>query len=404
MKSKFVIQRLGIALGVICLAGCVSPKTSLKNQVEKKSSGISDGAHPSESTVIPPDKITIETKKTVDKKTAEVPEWVAGNSEANQSLNDKALSDLANKLRTSRIDSLSDSTTICTVNGEPITVGDYRRQFKTEQEQMQASLAMNPQLSNNLIRMAHEQGVMLNAEERKRLINSANKMQVGGTKSFNQMLAQNHMTKNQFRDQVFDVGLAFKMSGKLIEEGLLKELISRKLLSQAAKAEGHSKEALNKYNEVSKSPQYKRLLEVSGISVSNLRDDIITNELCLKQIEKIKNESPVTDSENSALINNALGILFKRKGDFLAAQNAYREAINSGGNNFPVIHYNLALLLEKMNKSKEAAYEFNTYLRLAPNGINARNAQNHLKKCLNKASWQQITLFLFRLKHFYPPD
>lgn len=83
------------------------------------------------------------------------------------SVNDKALADLAKKLQVSRLDVLSNSTVICTVNGDPITVGDYRHQFKTEQEQVQASLSANPQVSNKLIQMAQEQGVTLSLEEKK---------------------------------------------------------------------------------------------------------------------------------------------------------------------------------------------------------------------------------------------
>ncbi len=212
---------------------------------------------------------------------------------------EKDLASLARTLQAARLDALADSMVICTVNGDPITMGDYRRQFKTEQEQVQASLAVNPELSKKLIQMAQEQGVALSLEERKHLAISANKMQAGGSKGFNKMLAENKMTKSQFRDQVFDVGLAFKMAGKLIEDGLLRELISRKLLSQAAKDHGYSKEALNKYTEISKSQQYKRLLQVSGISADDLRNEIITNELCLRQIDKIKKESPITDTEIS---------------------------------------------------------------------------------------------------------
>ncbi len=96
-------------------------------------------------------------------------------------------------------------------------------------------------------------------------------------------------------------------------------------------------------------------------------------------LEKAKSLT-IEQSENSALIDNALAILLKQKGDLSAAQSAYNEAIRVGGDNYPVIHYNLAILLEQMDKPSEAAKEFNTYLRLAPSGLNAVNAQSHLKK------------------------
>jgi tetratricopeptide (TPR) repeat protein len=91
------------------------------------------------------------------------------------------------------------------------------------------------------------------------------------------------------------------------------------------------------------------------------------------------NSLSIEKGENTALINNSLAICLKQKGDFQAAQSAYNEAIKSGGDNFPVIHYNLAILLEQMDKPAEAAQEFKTYLSLAPHGLNAAKAQSHLK-------------------------
>ena len=303
MKSSYFVSFFCIIISTINLTACIPSKSELKDQtsniahvpnvetLNRKSSNTlinrkNDPLSPSVNT-LPSNKISAPAK----------PSALLKDSSSASRLEDNDLSSIATKLQSSRLDTLPASMIICTVNGDPITINDYRHQFKTEQEQMQASLAMNQQVANKLLQMAQEKGVSLSAEERKHLMASANKMQAGGTKAFNKMLAENHMTKNQFQDQVFDVGLAFKMSGKLIEEGLLKELISRKLLAQAAKENGFSKEALNKYSEVTKSPQYKRLIEVSGMSVDDLHDEIVTSELCLKQIEKIKKDSPITDAE-----------------------------------------------------------------------------------------------------------
>jgi tetratricopeptide (TPR) repeat protein len=91
----------------------------------------------------------------------------------------------------------------------------------------------------------------------------------------------------------------------------------------------------------------------------------------------------IKNSGNSALIDNSLAILFRQKGNWRAAHTAYTQALETGGNDFPVIHYNFAILLEQMNKPKEAKQEFNAYLGLSPRGINALSAQNHLKKLNN---------------------
>ncbi len=89
-----------------------------------------------------------------------------------------------------------------------------------------------------------------------------------------------------------------------------------------------------------------------------------------------------SEHKNCALIDNTRAIILKQKGDLSAAQSAYLEALNAADNNYPVIHYNLALLYEQMSKPKEARQEFNTYLQLSPHGLNAKNAQNHLKSTL----------------------
>lgn len=282
MKSRSLIILLCALAGTINLSACAPSKSSLKEQLKENSitnKGLSDNTG---------NESKLSAGNAVNNKAGEEPKIARGD-----------LSDLQKKLQSSKIDNLRNSAIICTVNGDPITVGDYRHQFKLEQEQMEASLATNPQMSSNLIQMAKEQHVSLSPEEKDRLSKSANKMENGTSKGLNKVLSENHMTKSQFQEQIFDVGLAFKMASRLIEEGLLDELISRKLLCQAAKKNGFSKEAMNKYNEVSKSAQYKKLVQISGMSDEDLRNEIVQNELCLKQIEKIKNESPLSEKEIS---------------------------------------------------------------------------------------------------------
>jgi len=106
--------------------------------------------------------------------------------------------------------------------------------------------------------------------------------------------------------------------------------------------------------------------------------NLIKAQECLEKAKGLAKNEP----GNRALINNTLGIALKQKGDLSGAQTAYEEAIADGGKQYPVFHYNLGMLLEKMNKQKEAAKEFNLYLQLDPNGLNAKNAKNHLSKML----------------------
>ncbi|HEY9713391.1 MAG TPA: tetratricopeptide repeat protein [Chroococcales cyanobacterium] len=79
---------------------------------------------------------------------------------------------------------------------------------------------------------------------------------------------------------------------------------------------------------------------------------------------------------------NALGIMLKTRGDLKGASAAYRMALSQAGNDYPVIHYNLAILLEKMEKTREAVREYKLYLAQAPNGLNVKQAQTRLKRLL----------------------
>lgn len=77
---------------------------------------------------------------------------------------------------------------------------------------------------------------------------------------------------------------------------------------------------------------------------------------------------------------NLYGILLKQEGKLEQADHAFKMGIAQSSGKYPVLHYNRALLLEKMNKKSEAEREFKTYLKLNPKGINVANAQLHLKK------------------------
>ena len=96
---------------------------------------------------------------------------------------------------------------------------------------------------------------------------------------------------------------------------------------------------------------------------------------CEKAIESAKKLQ-----ETCPLAFNLYAILLKQEGKLNEADQAFKMAIVQSSGKYPVLHYNRALLLEKMNKKSEAEREFKTYLKLNPKGINVANAQLHLKK------------------------
>ncbi len=79
------------------------------------------------------------------------------------------------------------------------------------------------------------------------------------------------------------------------------------------------------------------------------------------------------------LAQNALGLLLKQKKDFAGADACYRRALMDSDGELSVVHYNRALLLERMDNSRDAVREYKLYLSREPNGLNARQAALRLK-------------------------
>jgi superkiller protein 3 len=79
-----------------------------------------------------------------------------------------------------------------------------------------------------------------------------------------------------------------------------------------------------------------------------------------------------------ALAQNALGLMLKQKNDLAGAEACYRKALMDAGGDLPVIHYNRAIVLERMEHSRDAVREYKAYLAKSPNGANAKQAQLRL--------------------------
>jgi Tfp pilus assembly protein PilF len=91
-------------------------------------------------------------------------------------------------------------------------------------------------------------------------------------------------------------------------------------------------------------------------------------------------EDSARQHETNPCSQNMLGIILRERGDFEGADKAFRRAIIQAGNSLPVAHYNLALLLEHTENSRDAVSEYRTYLKLSPQGKNAMAARQRLKR------------------------
>ena len=204
MKFKFFVQSTTLLFSLLSVSSCSvrEAQTGTNQPNTSKQSNIVDQSKTAERTkTIEQSRSTNQTGRVADTTTGASPSSTKTNVEqaVKGSTNSKTISDLSKKLRTSKLDKLAESSIICSVNGVPITVGDYRHQFRTEQQQMQASLTMDPGMTNKLMQMAQARGLKLSLEDQNHLVDSANKMQTGGKKGFNRMLAENHLTKGQFQ-------------------------------------------------------------------------------------------------------------------------------------------------------------------------------------------------------------
>ncbi len=84
--------------------------------------------------------------------------------------------------------------------------------------------------------------------------------------------------------------------------------------------------------------------------------------------------------KTNPLAQNMLGIILRERGDYSGADRAFRKAILQSGGDVAVAHYNLGVLLERIERSREAVSEYKTYLRLAPKGKNATMARQRLRR------------------------
>lgn len=94
--------------------------------------------------------------------------------------------------------------------------------------------------------------------------------------------------------------------------------------------------------------------------------------LAVAQSKEIKKSFPAA--------YNALGLILKSKGKLKEAERNYKLALSQAGTSLPVVHYNLAILLERMENTREAVREYKQYLTLSPNGVSAKQAKQRLKR------------------------
>ena len=195
-----------------------------------------------------------------------------------------------------KLGAMPDSEVICVVANAPITIGEYRRQLKSREEEVQTNLSQNPNLRKQLLEDAKRNHITLTDDEKQRLLETAKKAEDASGKALTDQLKKSHETMEKFNEYVLDLGLAFKDAGYRIEKQLLHQLVDRTILTQAARTYGFGPAAFTAYVDMKKGKAYSELLG-SGFTPDQLKDEIIANELVSRMIAKIQKGSQATDAD-----------------------------------------------------------------------------------------------------------
>jgi len=195
---------------------------------------------------------------------------------------------------------MTPTTIICTVGETPITVGDYDRQFKARQKQLQAILGLSPQALEFYTKLAKEKHIELTAEEKDKILAAARKAEGGEHSALSDFLAKSKITKEEFDKQLLQQGVAYKAATSVLQDVLLNDMVNRELLCNAARSSGFAKTAFNKYIAIKKSDKYPELEKATQLPPEQLREEIVKDELVRLEMEKVEQTAKTTDKDLQA--------------------------------------------------------------------------------------------------------
>lgn len=193
-------------------------------------------------------------------------------------------------------------TTICTIGGTAITVGDYKRFFKMQEIQVLSAIEQDQNTRTKLVEEAKKAGITIPEDEKAKALEAAKK---AAGANFAQLLKEKKITEAEFAQQVYDVRLALKAADAMLSQNLLNNLVNRTLLCNAAEANGYGKKAMNEYIQIKHSATYPELQRLTGFTSDELKDILVDNELTKAMAENIqKRYRPnVTNAEIRELYN-----------------------------------------------------------------------------------------------------
>lgn len=192
---------------------------------------------------------------------------------------------------------LPDSLVICTVDNAPVTVAQFKREYREAIVSLQTMLTLQPQQVQQLVEQAKAEKIELTPQEKSRLLETAKKPQALDGKTLDAYLKEKNLTKAQFDNQVMNLGLAFKAGAALIEKQLLTELVNRELLMAEAKKLDYYRPAYNRYLKIKDTPRFKKALENADQTPEEVKEDLVQGEMMRMVLEKIAKENGMSDQK-----------------------------------------------------------------------------------------------------------
>lgn len=207
------------------------------------------------------------------------------------------------------MNTLPEDTVILNVGAAAIKVGEYRRMLKLEQLQLNKSIASNPGVQQQLLTVAKQKGITLTADERAKIVAQAKQEHAKDGLSFEQFLKQKNISEKQYDDEINKLGVMYKTANMVLEQELLTQLVTREILSKAAREAGYQSKALANYDQARKTKEYPKLKQDTGMSDDLLKQELVKGELAKMMIDKITQGIKISDKEVKDLYNKNKGQL-----------------------------------------------------------------------------------------------
>lgn len=280
------MSTLSAALTILCLTSCKTPdkvsetsgaSSGSKSGSESSSGSAKDGAPGGAAGSDAGDK----TKSAAEE----------------QGLFSSALDDIPQlkPLQKLNISKLPPAMVICTVDGTPITVSNFQREFANDVAQFQMILSQQPDKVAELCNQATAMHVALTDEEKKRILTTAHSPQALEGKKFEDFIKEKKVSAKDFETQVLNLGLAFKVGTKIIEGNQLSKMINRIIVLKEATQKGYYQKALNSYIKIKDTPQFKQLVAQAPDSPTEIKDQVIEAEEMKMVVEALAKNVTVSD-------------------------------------------------------------------------------------------------------------